>query len=295
MFNRKLFFLSLFILCMFSSCNNGGSANNTTSTDSTFIDSTGAKYDTSFNVKAQSFADLQILRYQVPGFNQLPLQQKQLSYYLYEAALAGRDIFYDQKSKYGILLRKTLEAMYGSYKGDKSTQDWKNFEIYCGRFWFSNGNHHHYSNDKFFPDCSFDYFSAVAKASDSSLFPKNADESMDAFLARIKPIIYDPNVEPKLVNLTDGIDNVKGSSVNFYEDVTQKEITDFYSKFDSKGNEPEWGLNSKVVKDASGKVVEKVWKAGGMYSPAIEKIIGWLEKAISVAENRNQKTALPVR
>ena len=292
MFNRKLFFLSLFILCMFSSCNNGGSANNTTSTDSTFIDSTGAKYDTSFNVKAQSFADLQILRYQVPGFNQLPLQQKQLSYYLYEAALAGRDIFYDQKSKYGILLRKTLEAMYGSYKGDKSTQDWKNFEIYCGRFWFSNGNHHHYSNDKFFPDCSFDYFSAVAKASDSSLFPKNADESMDAFLARIKPIIYDPNVEPKLVNLTDGIDNVKGSSVNFYEDVTHKEITDFYSKFDSKGNEPEWGLNSKVVKDASGKVVEKVWKAGGMYSSAIEKIIGWLEKAISVAEDSDQKTAL---
>lgn len=276
-----------------ASCNQSG-ANTTvmTSTDTTQTDTTIVSYDTSFKVQAQSFADLQLLRYQVPGFNQLNLQQKQLSYYLYEAALAGRDIFYDQKSKYGIMLRKTLEAMYGSYTGDKTTDDWKKFETYCGRFWFSNGNHHHYSNDKFFPECSSDYFTKVAKASDSTLFPKNAGESMNAFLARIKPIIYDPKIEPKLVNLTQNVDNVKTSSVNFYENVNQKEVEDFYSKFDSKGNQPEWGLNSKVEKDSAGNVVEKVWKSGGMYGAAIDKIIGWLEKAITVAENSEQKTAL---
>jgi dipeptidyl-peptidase-3 len=263
-----------------------------TSTDTTKTDTTTASYDTSFNVQGQSFADLQLLRYQVPGFNQLNLQQKQLSYYLYEAALAGRDIFYDQKSKYGILLRKTLEAMYGSYTGDKTTDDWKKFETYCGRFWFSNGNHHHYSNDKFMPECSSEYFTKVAKASDSTLFPKNPGESTDAFLARIKPIIYDPKIEPKLVNLSPDVDNVKASSVNFYENVNQKEVEDFYSKFDSKGNQPEWGLNSKVEKDSAGNVVEKVWKSGGMYGAAIDKIIFWLEKAITVAEDDEQKTAL---
>ncbi|MEO9022797.1 MAG: hypothetical protein ABI237_18105 [Ginsengibacter sp.] len=289
----KVFFVPVVICAVAISCNNNGSSGKMSSSDSTHVtDTTGASYDPSFQVSAQSFADLQLLRYQVPGFNQLSLQQKQLSYYLYEAALAGRDIFYDQKSKYGILLRKTLEAMYGSYTGDKTTGDWKKFETYCGRFWFSNGNHHHYSNDKFFPECSFEYFSSVARASDSSLFPKEPGESMDAFLARIKPIIYDPKVEPKLVDVRQNIDNVKASSVNFYEGVTQKEVEDFYSKFDSKGDEPQWGLNSKVEKDSSGKVVEKVWKEGGMYSAAIEKIVGWLEKAISVAEDNQQKTAL---
>jgi dipeptidyl-peptidase III len=289
----KMLFSSLMVIVIITSCNN--SSSNTavvTSADSTQTDTTAASYDSSFKVQAQSFADIQLLRYQVPGFNQLNLQQKQLSYYLYEAALAGRDIFYDQKSKYGIMLRKTLEAMYGSYTGDKTTDDWKKFETYCGRFWFSNGNHHHYSNDKFFPECSSKYFSSVAKASDSTLFPKNQGESMNAFLARIEPVIYDPKIEPKLVNLTQNVDNVKTSSVNFYENVTQKEVEDFYAKFDSKGNQPQWGLNSKVEKDSTGNVVEKVWKSGGMYGAAIDKIIGWLEKAINVAENSEQKTAL---
>lgn len=289
----KVFFASVIVCVFFISCNNSGTSNTDSAGDSIHItDTTGASYDPSFKVEAQSFADLQLLRYQAPGFNQLSLQQKQLAYYLYQAALAGRDIFYDQKSKYGILLRKTLEAMYGSYTGDKTTDDWKKLQTYCGRFWFSNGNHHHYSNDKFLPECSFDYFSSVAKASDSTLFPRNAGESMDAFLSRIKPIIYDHKIEPKLVDLTKNIDNVKASSVNFYEGVGQKEVEDFYSKFDSKGNEPEWGLNSKVENDSSGKVIEKVWKAGGMYSAAIEKIVEWLEKAVSVTENNDQKAAL---
>src|SRR5690606_5600011 len=131
-----------------------------------------------------------------------------------------------------------------------------------------------------------------ARASDSSLFPRKDEESMNAFLSRIAPIIYDSKIEPKLVNLNAGIDNVKASSVNFYEGVSQQEVEDFYGKFDHTGNVPEWGINSKVLKDSSGKVIEKVWKAGGMYSSAIEKIIGWLEKAITVAEDEDQKKAL---
>ncbi|HET7116585.1 MAG TPA: hypothetical protein VFI29_08850 [Hanamia sp.] len=291
---KAKWFLGCCFIFITASCNNSGTGTTkTSSTNSTNVaDTAGASYDPSFKVAAQSFADIQVLRYEAPGFNQLSLQQKQLAYYLYEAALAGRDIFYDQKSKYGIMLRKTLEAMYGSYTGDKTTDNWKKFQTYCGRFWFSNGNHHHYSNDKFFPECPPEYFLSVARASDSTLFPGNPGESMNAFLKRIKPIIYDPKIEPKLVDLDPNVDNVKASSVNFYENVTQKEVEDFYSKFNSKGNEPEWGLNSKLVKDSTGKVVEKVWKAGGMYSAAIEKITGWLEKAIAVAEDKDQKTAL---
>jgi dipeptidyl-peptidase-3 len=285
----KIFLIACLIVFITSCNNNGTKSESRNASDSA---TATVSYDTSFQVAAQSFADIQVLRYEAPGFNQLSLQQKQLAYYLYEAALAGRDIFYDQKSKYGIMLRQTLEAMYTTYTGDKTSEDWKKFETYCGRFWFSNGNHHHYSNDKFLPECSSDYFISVAKASDSTLFPKNAGESMDAFLARIKPIIYDPKIEPKLVDLDPNVDNVKASSVNFYEGVSQKEVEDFYAKFDSKGNQPQWGLNSKVIKDSLGKVVEKVWKADGMYSSAIEKIIGWLEKAITVAEDANQKAAL---
>ncbi len=248
-------------------------------------------YDTSFNVEAQAFADLQVLRYQVPGFKSLSLKQKQLSYYLYEAALCGRDIIYDQKSKYGILLRKTVDAMYGTYKGDKNTDDWKKFEVYCGRFWFSNGNHHHYSNIKFLPECSAEYFVSVLKGCDTAALPKEAGESIDGFVNRIKPLVYDMKIEPKVVDQRANIDNVASSSNNFYEGVTQKEVEAFYAKMDTKGNAPSWGLNSKVVKE-NGQIVEKVWKSGGMYGAAIDKIIGWLEKAIGVAEDAEQKKSL---
>jgi len=248
-------------------------------------------YDSTFKVEAQSFADLQLLRYQVPGFNGLSLQQKKLSYYLYEAALCGRDIIYDQKSKYGILLRKTIETVYGSYKGDKNGDDWKKFEVYCGRFWFSNGNHHHYSNIKFIPDCSFEYFSSIVKGSDTASLPKNSGESVDAFLARIKPVVYDMNFEPKVVDQRPDIDNIANSSNNFYEGVTQKEVEAFYSKFDNKGDQPSWGLNSKLEKE-NGKITEKVWKSGGMYGAAIDHIIGWLEKASAVSEDSVQKKSL---
>lgn len=250
--------------------------------------------DSSFNVLAESFADLQLLRYQVPGWNDLSLQQKTLAYYLYEAALCGRDLYYDQANKDGLRLRKTIEAIYGSYKGDKNTDDWKKFETYAGRVWFSTGNHHHYSKDKFIPECSFEYFTSLVKNSEQSQIPLESNETTDAFLARMKPIIFDINYKPKMVDLRSGIDNVANSSVNFYEGVTQKEVEAFYNNakmFPHSDHEPEWGLNSKLIKE-NGNVVEKVWKQGGMYTAAIEKIIYWLEKATTVAENAQQKKAL---
>jgi dipeptidyl-peptidase-3 len=251
----------------------------------------GNSYDPAFVVEAEAFADLQILRYQVPGFDGLSLQQKQLAYYLYEAALCGRDIIYDQKSKYGILLRKTLENAYGTYKGDTASADWKKFTEYCGRVWFSNSNHHHYGNEKFIPACSFDYFSSVIKNSDTASLPRETGETVAAFLNRIKPILYDLKVEPKLVDLRPDIDNVVASSVNYYEGVTQKEVDTFYSTFPKEAKQRSWGLNSKTMKE-NGNIVEKVWKVGGMYTQAIERIVGWLEKAAAVAENTEQKKAL---
>ncbi|MGI8582266.1 MAG: dipeptidyl-peptidase 3 family protein [Chitinophagaceae bacterium] len=292
--NVKRFIGAIALFGLILSCNNNATTNKPVNKDSTQVNdttTTAAAYDTSFKVEAEAFADLQVLRYQVPGFNQLSLQQKQLAYYLYEAALSGRDIFYDQKSKYGLMLRKTLEAAYSTYNGDKNSDNWKKFQEYCGRFWFSTGNHHHYGSEKFIPECSFEYFSTVIKASDSSQLPKESGESVQAFLNRIKPLVFDPKIESKLVDLSPNIDNIKASSVNFYEGVTQKEVEAFYSKWNTTGNAPMWGLNSKVIKK-NGAITEKVWKVGGMYSAAIEKIVGWLQKAVTVAENEQQKKAL---
>lgn len=274
---------------LLTGCGNNDNAGQKTTTDSTAM--VADTYDDNFVTEAQSFADLQLLRYQVPGFKNLSLQQKQLAYYLYEAALCGRDIIYDQKSKDGLMLRKTLETIYGTYNGDKQSEDWKKLETYCGRVWFSNGNYHHYSNDKFIPECSWDYFTAAVKGSDTANLPKEAGESTDAFLARIKPIVFDLKYKPKLVDLRPNIDNIVASANNFYEGVTQKEVESFYDQFDTKGNAPSWGLNSKVVKE-NGKIVEKTWKSGGMYGAAIDKIAGWLEKAAGVAEDSLQKASL---
>lgn len=258
-------------------------------------DSTAKPATTDFKVMAESFADLQLLRYQVPGWEELTLQQKTLAYYLYEAALCGRDLYYDQANKYGLTLRKTIEAIYGTYKGDKNSAEWKKFEAYAGRVWFSTGNHHHYSKDKFIPECSFEYFSELVKNSDQSQIPLTEGETVDAFLTRIKPVIFDATFQPKMVDLRAGIDNVASSSVNFYEGVTQKEVEAYYNnttQFPIGEQTPEWGLNSKVLKDDSGYVIERVWKVGGMYSAALEKVCYWLDKAATVAENDQQKLAL---
>lgn len=265
-------------LALFAACNNTGSPdahqNNQKSGD--------------FNVFAESFADLQVLRYEVPGFDQLTLKEKELVYYLYEAAMSGRDIIYDQKSKHGLTLRKTLEAMYA--KGG-SGDDWKKFEAYCGRFWFSNGNHHHYGNEKFIPECSADYFKSLLITCDPKTLPLAEGETVETFWARVQPLFYDLSVEPKCVDLRAGIDNIKASSNNFYEGVSQAEVEAFYNTMPTSGQAPSWGLNSKVVKE-NGVLVEKVWKSGGMYGAAIDKIIYWLQKASGVAENEKQKRSI---
>jgi dipeptidyl-peptidase-3 len=251
-----------------------------------------AKGSKSFNVMAEGFSDLQTLRYQVPGFEGLSLQQKELAYYLYEAALSGRDIIWDQKSKYGLTLRKTLEGILTTYKGDKKTAAWKQFQDYAGRVFFSHGTHHHYGNEKFFPEITPLQFEVYLKGSAMNSLPLTRGESIDDFWKRLQPVVYDPAFEPKLVDLRPNIDNVVASSVNFYEGVTQKEVEDYYAKFNSNGNAPSWGLNSKTMKGADGKVMEKVWKSGGMYGSAIDRIVFWLQKAVPVAENAQQRLAL---
>jgi dipeptidyl-peptidase-3 len=238
-----------------------------------------------FNVFAESFSDLQVLRYQVPGFEQLSPKEKELVYYMYEAAMSGRDIIYDQKSRNGLTLRKTLEAMYA--KGG-SGAEWKAFTDYCGRFWFSNGNHHHYGNEKFVPGCSKAFFKAQLMKCDPGKLPLQADENMATFWTRVEPLFYDLNVEPKCVDLRAGIDNVVASSNNFYEGVTQQEVEAFYDKMPTAGNAPSWGLNSKVVKE-NGQLTERVWKSGGMYGAALDQVIYWLTEASGVAENAQQK------
>ncbi len=246
-----------------------------------------------FKYQTEKFADIAILRYKVPGFEELTLKQKELVYYLYEAALSGRDIFYDQNYKHNLLIRKTLSAIVSSYSGDKNSEDYKKFLVYAKRVWFSNGIHHHYANTKFKPEFSVEYFTELLKSCDSKLLPLSDGETIDDLRSKLIPIIFNPNIDAQKVNLKPGEDLIKTSAVNFYEGVTQKEVEAFYKAMTDKNDTtPIWyGLNSKVVKE-NGKIVEKVWKVGGMYSPAIERIVYWLEKAVTVAENDLQKAAL---
>lgn len=244
-----------------------------------------------FQVNEEAFADLQLLRYQVPGWEQLSLKQKEFAYYLYQASLCGRDIIYDQRGKYNLAVRKTLETIWQTFKGDKSGADWDKFKTYAGQVWFSNGIYHHYSTDKLIPQCSFEYFSQLIKNSDTSQLPLAQGQGVDAFLSEMKQVIFDPNFAPKMTDLRAGVDNVANSYNNFYEGVTESEVDNFYSKFPHSDEEPEWGLNSKVLKE-NGQLTEKVWKSGGMYGASIDKIISWLEKAIPLSENDQQRKAL---
>lgn len=275
--------MSLSLSLLGSACKNGNTPKNDNGEDST------PKSEEAFEVTNEKFADLQVLRYQVPGFEELSAQQKELAYYLYEAALCGRDIIYDQKYKHNLAVRKTLEAVYNTYKGDKNGEDWKKFDTYAKRVWFSNGIHHHYSNIKFVPECSREYFAELVNGCDESALPYPKAELMNV----LGDVIFDPNMDAKIVNQADGIDNVAKSANNFYGDnVTQKDVDQYYAKFsDNDGQEPEWGLNTQLVKE-NGDLKEKTWKVGGMYTQAIEKIVYWLEKAVNVAENEQQKDAL---
>lgn len=244
-----------------------------------------------FQYSAESFADLQILRYQVPGWEQLTPQQKEFIYYLSEASLAGRDIIWDQRGRYNLTVRKILEAVYTTYTGAKDGDDWQKFKTWAGQVWFSNGIYHHYGNEKLMPAFSESYFSEIVKNSDASLLPLETGETVDGLLTRLKPIIFDKKFATKMADFSSGIDHIKASSNNFYEGVTQAEVEAFYAAFPKSDHEPEWGLNSKVIKE-NGKVVEKVWKSGGMYGAAIDKMIYWIEKAIPLSENDQQKRAL---
>ena len=247
---------------------------------------------TTFEVTCDEFADLQVLRYQIPGFETLTPKQKELAYYLFEAANCGRDIFYDQRYKHNLTIRRTIENILNTYKGEKTSQDWKAFETYAKRVFFSNGIHHHYSNIKFVPNCSYQYFQSLVMGSDTKKLPLNG-RSIEQFLIEMKPIMFSPTYDAKLVNLASGIDNVAASANNFYEGVTQKEVEEYYnSRVNNSDQQPiSWGLNSKMVKE-NGIVAEKIWKMDGMYGAAISKIVFWLEKAITVAENDKQKRAL---
>lgn len=248
--------------------------------------------DNKFEHLSEKFADLRILRYHVPGFEELTPKQKELLYYLSEAARCGRDIIWDQNCKYNLTVRHTLEAIVTANK-QASGADWDKFMVYVKRVWFSNGIHHHYGSEKMFPECSQQYFAGLLAKADLKKLPLNKGEDLAAFTRRITGIIYDPAIAPKRVNLDPKVDMVQASACNFYEGVTQTEVQDFYAATKGKAekNAPSYGLNSKLVKE-NGKIVEKVYKVGGMYSGAIEKIVYWLEKASGVAENEKQKLCL---
>lgn len=254
---------------------------------------TEVKATDNFNYVAEQFADLRVLRYNVKDFDQLDVKTKTLLYYLYEAALCGRDIEYDQNYKYNLVIRKTLEAILSTESHDTSSEDFQKLSTYAKRVWFSNGIHHHYNHDKMIPECSEDFFTHVLSHVDASLLPLQANQSKEDFIKFVTPLIFDPTIAPKRVSLDSKTDLVKSSSVNFYEGVTQQEVMDFYAKQVNKSStqNPMYGLNTKLVKE-NGQLVEKVWKVGGMYSSAIEKIVYWLEQAITVAENNNQQKAL---
>ncbi len=246
--------------------------------------------DSTFQYKVDRFADVEILRYYVPGFKTLPLAQKELIYYLSQAALEGRDILFDQHNRYNLSIRRVCEGVYENYMGDKSSEDWKNFETYLKQVWMANGIHHHYSEDKIMPKFSQDYFVSIVKGVDPGRMPFRDGMAADETLKEILPVMFDANVMPKRMNQSSGADIVATSAVNFYEGVTQKEVEDFYNGMKDPNNltPVSYGLNSKVVKK-DGVVSEQVWKLGGMYDKAIERIVGWLEKAAGVAENEQQK------
>ena len=246
-----------------------------------------------FDYTVEQFADLQILRYRVPGFENLSLQQKELVYYLTEAALQGRDILFDQNGKYNLRIRRTLEAVYTGYKGDKNTPDFKAMEVYLKRVWFSNGIHHHYGSEKFVPGFAPEFFKEAVLSVDTSTLPLAEGQTAEQLCDELFPVIFDPAVMPKRVNQAAREDLVLTSACNYYDGVTQKEAEDFYNAMkDPKDETPvSYGLNSRLVKE-NGKIQEKIWKVGGLYGQAIDKIVYWLKKAEGVAENPEQKAVI---
>lgn len=272
----------MILLAIFSSCNRPR-----------LVPATTSENMDDFNYVIDRFADVEIMRYTVDDWDELTLQQKTLVYYLSEAALCGRDILYDQNCRYNLAVKATIDNIINTYSGNKNTDEWIQFLVYAKRFWFSNGIHHHYGNEKFFPEISEEYFGNLLALSSQHDLPYEEDESFEDFSKRITDIIFNPRIAP--VKIAHNGDLVSRSAVNFYEGVTQYEVENFYAllKKNDKQANPErpvsYGLNSKVIKNEAGKVVEVPYMMGRLYSDAIERIIYWLEKAITVAENEIQK------
>ena len=240
------------------------------------------KKETSFQYNVDKFYDLEILRYDVPEFESLTLQQKQLVYCLSEAALWGRDILFDQNGRYNLRIRRALEALYLNYPYEKDTEEFAAFERYLKRVWFSNGIHHHYSEDKFLPEFGEEWF------------VKACEQAGVEYDAAILPVMFDPAVMPKRTTAQDGIDLVANSAGNYYgEGVTQAEAEAWYAAHKDNSPEPLWiGLNSQLVKNEKGEIEERVYKVGGLYGPALEKVVGWLNEALQYAENEEQRTVI---
>ena len=244
-----------------------------------------------FHVQVDRFADIKILRYMVPGFEELSLQEKKLAYYLAQAALSGHDIIYDQNYEHNLRIRRLMAAVVSSYSGDRDSDDFTMLHNYAKRVWFANGIHHHYSNGKMLPEFSPDALAAMVSQSDAALLPLDDGQSVDELLTMLEAPIFDPNVAAKKVDLSPDVDQLVASATNYYANVTAEEAAAFYAeKFDADPVRPvSWGLNSQLAK-VDGEIVERVWKVGGMYGPALEKVVYWLEKASTVAENDLQKT-----
>ena len=255
------------------------------------ISTTGAMaQNKTFNYNVDRFADIEVLRYQVPGFDELSLNQKKMIYYLTEAAQQGRDILTDQNGKYNLQIRQLVEAVYTNFKGDRSSDDFKGLELYLKQIWFGNGIHHHYSQDKFVPQFSQTFFDAQVRALPKDKLPLCKGQTLDQMLTVLDRVIFDPTYMAKRVNQADGEDLIVTSANNLYEGVTQAEVEAYFDglKDPNDATPISYGLNTKVVKE-NGKVVEKPYKVGGLYSRAIVNIVYWLQKAAEVAENDAQK------
>jgi dipeptidyl-peptidase III len=236
-----------------------------------------------FKYVTEQFADLKIIRYKIPGFEKLSLNQKKLVYFLTQAGLSGRDIIYDQNYRHNLTIRTALENIIKNYSGDKSSTDWENLMIYTKRIWFSNGIHHHYGNQKFTPEFNQEYFLQILKETNTDLNEELVN------------VIFDPSIDYKKVNLdvTKGL--LLGSATNFYDpDITEAEVDKYYkSIMDSKNAQPiSYGLNSKIVRITNGDIKEEVYKVGGLYGEALSEMVKWLQKAIDVTENDDQKKGL---
>lgn len=246
-----------------------------------------------FQYIVEDFADIRILRYRLENFEKLTLKQKTLAYYLAKAALAGRDITFDQFGKWNILIRKTLEAIYLHYEGDRNTDNFRQLETYLKRVWFSNGIYHHYGCEKFIPNFTKQFFADAVNTLKKEQLPLSGNQTPEELVKELIPIIYDPNIAPVKVSKKAHEDIVKNSACNFFVDVTQAEVEAYYAQLkDNNDKEPlSLGLNTTVVKE-NGTIKEETWRVGGKYSKQITNIIYWLEKAKETAENNNQRSII---